>query len=102
MLEAMVQWAFYSLRPENFSFWCSIFIKFLFLFICLFDTWNNNFIIRRVHISEKTLSFLNGEFEVEPAYGEKREEALRIAGLKTYFITKVIKPVRKSFFYGLI
>lgn len=49
---------------------------------------------RRVHISEKTLSFLNGEFEVEPAYGEKREEALRIAGLKTYFITKVLKPVR--------
>jgi hypothetical protein len=36
---------------------------------------------------------LNGEFEVEPAYGEKREEALRIAGLKTYFITKVLKPV---------
>lgn len=49
---------------------------------------------RRVHISEKTLSFLNGEFEVEPAYGEKREETLRVAGLKTYFITKVIKPVR--------
>ncbi|ETN62881.1 hypothetical protein AND_005410 [Anopheles darlingi] len=46
----------------------------------------------RVHLSEKTLSFLNGEFEVEPAYGEKREEALRIAGLKTYFISKVLKP----------
>ncbi|KFB39059.1 AGAP009315-PA-like protein [Anopheles sinensis] len=46
----------------------------------------------RVHLSEKTLSFLNGEFEVEPAFGEKREEALRIAGLKTYFITKVLKP----------
>ena len=49
---------------------------------------------RRVHISEKTLSFLDGEFEVEPAFGEKREEALRVAGLKTFFITKVIKPVR--------
>jgi hypothetical protein len=47
----------------------------------------------RVHISEKTLSFLHGEFEVEPAFGEKREEALRIAGLKTFFITKVLKPV---------
>ncbi|KAH8375071.1 hypothetical protein KR093_002621, partial [Drosophila rubida] len=46
----------------------------------------------RVHISDKTLTFLNGEFEVEPAFGEKREELLRIAGLKTYFITKVIKP----------
>ncbi|KAL9707790.1 hypothetical protein quinque_011308 [Culex quinquefasciatus] len=46
----------------------------------------------RVHLSEKTLSFLNGEFEVEPAFGEKREEALRIAGLKTFFISKVLKP----------
>ncbi|KAH8286818.1 hypothetical protein KR044_003960 [Drosophila immigrans] len=46
----------------------------------------------RVHISDKTLNFLNGEFEVEPAFGEKREELLRIAGLKTYFITKVVKP----------
>ncbi|XP_041775582.1 adenylate cyclase type 3 [Anopheles merus] len=46
----------------------------------------------RVHLSEKTLGFLNGEFEVEPAFGEKREEALRIAGLKTYFITRVLKP----------
>lgn len=48
---------------------------------------------RRVHISEKTLSYLNGEFEVEPAFGEKREESLRIAGLKTYFIKKVLIPV---------
>ncbi|KAJ8961115.1 hypothetical protein NQ318_008792 [Aromia moschata] len=50
----------------------------------------------RVHISDATLSFLNGEFEVEPAYGEKRDEALRIAGLKTYFIVKVLKPPFKQ------
>lgn len=48
---------------------------------------------RRVHISEKTLQCLNGEFEIEPAFGEKREETLRIAGLKTYFIKKVLIPV---------
>lgn len=48
----------------------------------------------RVHISETTYGFLNGEFEVEPAYGEKREEALRLAGLKTYFITRVVVPWR--------
>lgn len=52
---------------------------------------------RRVHISDKTLSFMKGEFEVEPAFGEKREEALRAAGLKTYFITKVVVPVSKHF-----
>lgn len=51
---------------------------------------------RRVHISATTLSYLNGEFEVEPAYGEKRDEALRIAGLKTYFIVKVLKPFEPS------
>lgn len=51
------------------------------------------FCCRRVHISERTLQCLNGEFEVEPAFGEKREETLRIAGLKTYFIKKVLKPV---------
>ncbi|GBN02686.1 Adenylate cyclase type 3 [Araneus ventricosus] len=46
----------------------------------------------RVHISEKTLSFLKGEFEVVPGDGMSREEALRQAGLETYFITKVLKP----------
>ncbi|GIY63904.1 adenylate cyclase type 3 [Caerostris darwini] len=46
----------------------------------------------RVHISDKTLGFLNGEFEVAPGDGMSREEALRSAGLETYFITKVLKP----------
>ncbi|XP_026322026.1 adenylate cyclase type 3-like isoform X2 [Hyposmocoma kahamanoa] len=46
----------------------------------------------RVHISEVTLSFLNDEFEVEPAHGERREEMLRQAGIKTYFIVRVLKP----------
>ncbi|XP_050527250.1 adenylate cyclase type 3 isoform X2 [Daktulosphaira vitifoliae] len=50
----------------------------------------------RVHISEKTLSFLNGEFEVEPGYGERREEALKMANIKTFFIIKVIKPFKKD------
>lgn len=57
---------------------------------------------RRVHISDKTLAFLNGEFEVEPAFGEKREELLRIAGLKTYFITKVVKPVSVEWLAWLV
>ncbi|XP_028040911.1 adenylate cyclase type 8 isoform X2 [Bombyx mandarina] len=46
----------------------------------------------RVHISEVTLSFLNDEFEVEPAHGERREEMLRQSGIKTYFIVRVLKP----------
>lgn len=54
---------------------------------------NAPYIFRRVHISEKTLSFLNGEFEVEPGYGERREEALKMASIKTFFIIKTLKPV---------
>lgn len=48
---------------------------------------------RRVHVSEVTLGFLNDDFEVEPAHGERREEMLRQAGVKTYFIVRVLKPV---------
>ncbi|XP_066589148.1 adenylate cyclase type 3 [Prorops nasuta] len=50
----------------------------------------------RVHISNTTLSFLNGEFEVEPAYGEKREEALQRAGLVTYFIVRALRPFKPA------
>lgn len=46
----------------------------------------------RVHISETTLSFLNDEFEVQNADGASREEAIKLAGIKTYFITQVLKP----------
>ncbi|XP_020286461.1 adenylate cyclase type 3 [Pseudomyrmex gracilis] len=50
----------------------------------------------RVHISNATLSFLNGEFEVEPAHGEDREEALQKAGLVTYFIVRALKPFKPA------
>jgi hypothetical protein len=30
---------------------------------------------------------------VEPGYGERREEALKMASIKTFFIIKTIKPV---------
>lgn len=50
----------------------------------------------RVHVSEVTLGFLNNEFEVEPAHGERREEILRQAGIKTYFIVRVLKPFQGS------
>ncbi|KAE8752361.1 hypothetical protein FOCC_FOCC000833 [Frankliniella occidentalis] len=50
----------------------------------------------RVHISNRTLGFLDGAFETERAYGEKREEMLRAANITTYFITKTLKPVSTS------
>ncbi|XP_034231454.1 adenylate cyclase type 3-like [Thrips palmi] len=46
----------------------------------------------KVHVSNKTLGFLDGAFETERAYGEKREEMLRAANITTYFITKILKP----------
>ncbi|GLG95677.1 Adenylate cyclase type 3, partial [Gryllus bimaculatus] len=56
--------------------------------------------IKRVHISEKTLGFLNGEFEVEPALGEKREEMLRMAGIRTFFIVRALKPFQPELSNG--
>lgn len=47
----------------------------------------------RVHISNATLRFLNDEFEVSEGDGSSREEALRLANIKTYFIDRVKKPV---------
>jgi adenylate cyclase 3 len=46
----------------------------------------------RVHISDATLRFLNDEFEVSEGDGASREEALRLANIKTYFIDRVKKP----------
>ncbi|XP_003742697.2 adenylate cyclase type 3 [Galendromus occidentalis] len=46
----------------------------------------------RVHISDATLNFLDDEFEVTNADGASREEAIRLAGIRTLFITKVLKP----------
>ena len=48
---------------------------------------------RRVHISEVTSQFLNGEFELEPGDGESREDAIRQAGIKTFLVKSVCKPV---------
>ncbi|CAH1775304.1 unnamed protein product [Owenia fusiformis] len=46
----------------------------------------------RVHISHSTTKFMHGEFELEPGDGDQREEAIRMAGMKTYLIKSVIKP----------
>jgi len=46
----------------------------------------------RVHISEDTVKFLNGEFELEDGAGYTREETIRSYGIKTYLIVKVLKP----------
>nr|XP_050847572.1 adenylate cyclase type 3 [Vespula vulgaris] len=50
----------------------------------------------RVHVSNVTLSFLNHEFEIEPAFGEQREDALKKAGIVTYFIVKALKPFKPA------
>lgn len=46
----------------------------------------------RVHISEETVKFLSGEFELEDGQGHTREETIRSSGIKTYLIVKVLKP----------
>lgn len=49
----------------------------------------------RVHISNATLRFLNGEFAVSDGDGAQREDALRLNNIKTFFIDRVLKPVSK-------
>ncbi|KAJ8684229.1 hypothetical protein QAD02_020021 [Eretmocerus hayati] len=46
----------------------------------------------RVHISNVTKRFVEGEFELERAFGEQREETLAKAGIHTYFIVRALKP----------
>ncbi|KAK4336759.1 hypothetical protein RND71_044222 [Anisodus tanguticus] len=46
----------------------------------------------RVHISESTVNFLNGEFELSDGDGASREETIRQARIKTFFIVNVLKP----------
>ncbi|CAG0894771.1 unnamed protein product [Darwinula stevensoni] len=50
----------------------------------------------RVHVSNVTLATLGDAFEVEAAWAEKREEALRLAGLKTYFIVRILIPFQEG------
>ncbi|XP_026670452.1 adenylate cyclase type 3 [Ceratina calcarata] len=66
-----------------------------------FDQLSERLVDRRVHISNVTLGFLNGEFEVEPAHGEDREEALQKAGIITYFIVRALKPFKPSVTWSL-
>ena len=44
-------------------------------------------------MSDRTASFLGEEFELEPGYGETRDDAIKTAGLKTFLIKKVLKQV---------
>ena len=46
----------------------------------------------RVHISEETVKFLSGEFELEDGKGHTREETIRSSNIQTYLIVKVLKP----------
>ena len=44
-------------------------------------------------MSDRTASFLGEEFELEPGYGETRDDAIKAAGLKTFLIKTVLKQV---------
>ncbi len=58
------------------------------------------FLCRRVHISETTSGFLSGEFDLEPGEGESREDGIRHAGIKTFLIKSVLKPVSVGFSFS--
>lgn len=47
----------------------------------------------RVHISENTADFLSGQFQLEPGDGGSREEAIKMAGIQTFFVKSVVTAV---------
>lgn len=50
------------------------------------------FLFRRVHITQATLDYLGGEYEVEPGNGASRNQYLRDHCVTTYFI---VPPARR-------
>ena len=50
-----------------------------------------------MHISEVTAKFLSREFELEPGDGDQREDGIRAAGIKTFLVKSVLKPVWDEF-----
>ncbi|GFS14699.1 adenylate cyclase type 3-like [Elysia marginata] len=46
----------------------------------------------RVHISEMTHKFLDGEFELEDGHGADREDELKLRNITTYLVKGVLKP----------
>lgn len=50
------------------------------------------FFFRRVHITQATLDYLGGEYEVEPGNGATRNQYLRDHCVTTYFI---VPPARR-------
>ena len=59
---------------------------FYMLYICTYYSAILCMMYRRVHISQRTLDHLHGEYDVEAAEGWERHPALKQAGLPTYFI----------------
>lgn len=47
---------------------------------------------RRVHITQSTLDYLGGEYEVEAGHGATRNQYLRDNNITTYFI---VPPARR-------
>lgn len=61
---------------------------FYFTFVCLLLS----FCVRRVHITQATLDYLQGEYEVEAGNGASRNQYLRDHCVTTYFI---VPPARR-------
>ena len=53
----------------------------------------------KIHITDTTLSHLNGKYTVEEAYGEERDEMMKSRKIKTYFIRDLAFTADKDDYY---
>lgn len=43
-------------------------------------------VFRRIHITKATLQYLNGDYEVEPGFGEERNTYLKEHNIETFLV----------------
>ena len=50
----------------------------------------------KIHITDGTLSHLDGKYSVEDGHGDERDDMIKSRKIKTYFILERVGPIQKE------